>query len=245
MYRRWGSPVERCRIIETSISNCAGWLADAYAHGICDDGCDSLSDSSLSLSLRGGVPVSLSRPRPPYLRYWNQIVAGVRRAEAQYQRQSHARAEQTNFHLVLQVMRQVPCQNVEVEVQRDHCKLPVVTCAVRTAASSGQSQLCVPACLPDCLPVCLRAHCEGDSQGEPVWAGAARRRQGALFHRLSVKPPRSNTRQSVAPCWQQRWRAPRRGLFKACACGCALHNKTQPNHNEVGISKNTVGVLNT
>lgn len=42
-------------------------------------------------------------------------------------------------------MRQVPCQDVEVEVQRDHCKVPGVTRTVRTAAGSVQSQLCLPA----------------------------------------------------------------------------------------------------
>lgn len=74
--------MERCRIIETSISNCAGWLAgwltDAYAHGSYDDGddCgggDSLSDSSSLLSLRGeekiaGFAFASTAPLPSLLK---------------------------------------------------------------------------------------------------------------------------------------------------------------------------------
>lgn len=80
-----------------------------------------------------------------YLRYRNQIVAGVCRAKAQNQRQPHSRTEQPNFHLIFQIMRQISRQNVEIQVQRDHCKVPDVTPTVRTAASSVESQLCLPA----------------------------------------------------------------------------------------------------
>lgn len=110
--------------------------------------------SFVKLASREGAKkkkVLIPRIEAPYLRYWNQIVAGVRCAETQDKRQPDARAEQTDFDLVLQIMRQVPCQNVEVKVRRDHCKLPVVT---PRCEDGGQfpSESAESACLAAWLP---------------------------------------------------------------------------------------------
>lgn len=116
-----------------------------------------------------------------YLRYWKQIVAGVRCAKAQYQRQPYTRTEQPNFHLIFQIMWQVPCQNVEIEVQRDHCKVPVFTHSVRTAASSVERQLCVPSSPP------WRRQSRGLDVGRYLYMFIYQR-VVALFDQLSVEP---------------------------------------------------------
>lgn len=157
-----------------------------------------------------------------YLRYWNQIVAGVRCAKAQYQRESYTRTEQTNFHLVFHIMRQVPCQNVEIEVQRDHCKVPVFTPTVMTAATSVESQLCLPACEPT---VWRR-------QSRGPWCGEinciSERWRSLTGYQWSCSHP---LRQSVAPCRQQRWCAPCGACFKREPAVNPLWSITQPRDN--------------
>lgn len=134
--------------------------------------------------IRGGKN-SLEQPvRNSYLRYRNQIEAGVRCAKAQYQRQSDSRTEQTNFDLMFEIMRQVLCQNVEIEVQRDHCQVPGFS-------SVSTAQLKVGC-------VCLQAHCEGDSQGDLMWAIfhiSERWRSVTVSRGCSHSPRRSD-----APC---------------------------------------------
>ena len=71
--------------------------------------------------LRKGVSL------PPYLCYRDQVVAGIRCAEAEHQWQSYSRTEKPNFNLVFQIMWQIPCQNIEIELQWDHCQVPVTS----------------------------------------------------------------------------------------------------------------------
>lgn len=62
----------------------------------------------------------------PYLRDRDQVVVGISCAEAEHQWQ-YSRSKKPNFHLIFQIKWQVPCQNIQIEVQWDHCQVPLMS----------------------------------------------------------------------------------------------------------------------
>ena len=127
-------------------------------------------------------------------------------------------------------MRQVPCQDVEVEVQRDHCKVPGVTRTVRTAAGSVQSQLCLPA-----SPLWRRqSRGVGDvgeiyvwASGGALWPASSQSVSQSVRPSVRQSPPAVSTGE-VHHAELQHWKPPFTGMFTAKVGLCKKQHHWAP-----------------